>query len=263
MNIVGHLTAGVVGSLITGNWLFLLGSIIPDLVLIPNEIKLLIKKETFNKWNVIGKKFYDITHSFYFFLPFLLISPILALSILIHQILDIPFHTSNFRWNPFLIKRKPKMRAVLFSGGTDSVLAAWIERGLDYDLVYFNYGQEYHELEFKAAKKSAKLLDKRLIVVKRNWEHDIENRNYYLISEIKKMGYDEVITGNRNLLPVFDKYGDSNWFNLKLYQYLIGIYINMPLIGLFKLQINNWIKETKLSHFSSENWNKNKKIKDV
>jgi hypothetical protein len=51
------------------------------------------------------------------------------------------------------------------------------------------------------------------------------------------MGYDEVIIGTRNIFPLFDKYKDSNWLNIKLYQYLHGCYINMPLIGNFKFQV--------------------------
>lgn len=260
MNILGHIAIGVTGSLIADTPLFFIASIIPDIVLIPNEINLLIKGKEFNKHEVTGKIMYDISHSLLMVsLLIVFTSPVFYIGYLLHILVDIPFHTSSFRWKPILLSRwKPKKRAVLLSGGMDSVAAAWIEldKKHDYDLIYFNYGQEYHTFEYKEAQNVAKVLNKDLIVINKQWHHDIENRNYYLIAEIKKLGYDEVITGNRNLLPIFDKYGDSNWINLKLYQYLLGIYINMPLIGLFKSQVKSKLKNSNLTYFSSEKWNK-------
>ena len=71
-----------------------------------------------------------------------------------------------------------------------------------------------------------------------------------MIVDMKAMGYNEVIIGTRNLLPIFDKHGDSNWFNLKLLQHLCGIYINMPVVGLFKWQV---IKRTNgCAYFTTE-----------
>jgi hypothetical protein len=98
----------------------------------------------------------------------------------------------------------------------------------------------------------AKHLGKELIVYHYAWKTDIQNRNYYLIAEIKKMGYDEVIIGTRNIMPFFDKYKDSNWFNLKIYQYLMGIYVNMPLIGNLKFQVKNKLGNYN-SYYSTEN----------
>ena len=138
----------------------------------------------------------------------------------------------------------------------DSVAATLIEFDKDIDLIYFNYGQVYHHLEYPHAELLANKLNKELIIINRNWGTDIENRNYYLISEIKKLGYDEVIIGTRNILPIFDKYKDSNWFNLKVYQYLIGIYINTPIIGLFKFQIRSIINK-RATYFSTEKYKEN------
>lgn len=259
MNIIGHISIGVIGSLIFNDWFFLLGSVIPDISLIVNEINLRFKNIKFNKFNVYGKDIYDITHSVYILIPLFFISKILFISYLIHLCVDVPFHTSSFRWKPFLLNRwKSKKRAVLLSGGIDSIAATLIENNNnDLDFIYFNYGQEYHHLEYPHALKVAERFNKELIVINKDWKTDIPNRNYYLISEVKKMGYDEVIIGTRNLLPLFDKYKDSNWFNLKIYQYLIKIYINMPLIGLFKFQIENKIDKD-ITYFSTENYHKNK-----
>ena len=251
MNIIGHLTIGFIGYIITKEPLFLIGSIIPDIALIPNELKL----KKFNKWKVKYKFLYDISHSLY--IPFILFffSKIFAVAYLIHILIDIPFHSSTFRWKPFLFNRyKTKKKALLLSGGMDSIACATIEN--NFDCIYFNYGQEYHSKEYPMAIEMAKKLNKELIVLNRDWYTDIENRNYYLIAEIKKLGYDEVIIGTRNIIPLFDKYKDSNWFNLKIYQYLIGIYINMPLIGNLKWQVKRKTKNN--NYFTTENYVCNK-----
>lgn len=243
MHIVGHTLVGITGYIITKEPLFFIGSLLPDISLIPNELKF----EKFNKWSVKFKNLYDLTHSIYFVIICFYFNLFLGLSVLLHIILDIPFHTSTFRWKPFLLNRyKSKRKALLLSGGADSIACAEIEK--DYDLIYFNYGQKYHKLEFPMAKSYAKKHNKELIVIKKNWHTDIKNRNYYLISECVKMGYDEIIIGTRNILPLFDKYKDSNWLNLKIYQYLFKVYINMPLIGNFKWQI---IKKTNNNKFYS------------
>lgn len=121
------------------------------------------------------------------------------------------------------------------SGGADSIACGEIEK--DYDCIFFDYGQEYYEQELHCAIEYCKNKNINLIIENRNWHTDIKNRNYYLIAECIKLGYDEVIIGTRNLIPLFDKYKDSNWLNLKVYQYLMGIYINMPVVGNFKYQI--------------------------
>ena len=257
MNIIGHLAIGITGSLITNNWLFLIGSILPDIALIANEIKLLITNNKFNKFDVSFKLLYDLSHSLYMLIGLYFLPISLSIGYLIHILIDIPFHSSSFRWKPFLFNRwKCKRRAVLLSGGMDSVAATLIEFDKDIDLIYFNYGQVYHHLEYPHAELLANKLNKELIIINRNWGTDIENRNYYLISEIKKLGYDEVIIGTRNILPIFDKYKDSNWFNLKVYQYLIGIYINTPIIGLFKFQIRSIINK-RATYFSTEKYKEN------
>ena len=260
MNILGHVVVGIIGTIITQDYYFLIGSILPDIPLIYNELNNRFRKKQFNKWNVQGKFVYDFTHSVYI-LPYIyLFSPIFLLAWVIHCVIDIPFHTSSFRFNPLMIKRKDRKRCVLLSGGMDSVAAAHFEDNDDLDYIYVNYGQEYHELEYPHAKKYAESKNKELQVINCDWEHDIQNRNYYLISLVKQLGYEEVILGTRNLLPFFDKYKDSNWLNLKILQYLYGIYINMPLIGQFKFQVKNKLKGTDLTYFSSENWNSTKHI---
>lgn len=253
MNIVGHIAIGLIGSVVCNDILFLVGSLLPDLPLIANETYLLINKKKFNKFNVKWKNFYDFSHSV-FPLFFLIFSLPLFLSYLIHILIDIPFHSSSFRWKPFLLNRwRSKKRALLLSGGADSIACFFIENNNDIDLIYFNYGQVYHKDEYPHALKLAEKFNKELIVIEKDWGQDAENRNYLFLIELKRMGYDEVIVGTRNILPLFDKYKDSNWFNLKLFQYLFKIYVNMPLIGQFKWQIKNKI-EKDTTYFSTENY---------
>lgn len=245
MHIVGHTSIGIISYLITKEPLALIGSLLPDIALIPNELN----KNKFNKWNVKYKILYDISHSL--FIPIILFyfNTILALFYLLHIILDIPFHTSSFRWKPILINRyKTNKKVLLLSGGADSIACAEIEK--NYDCIFFDYGQKYCKEEFECAKLYCQNKGIELKIEKREWHTDIQNRNYYLIAECKKLGYDEVIIGTRNILPLFDKYKDSNWLNLKIYQYLIKCYINMPLIGNFKFQV---IKKTnKNKYYSTE-----------
>ena len=247
MNILGHIAVGLIGYAASKDPLFLLGSILPDAPLIANEMR----RTPFNKWDVKGKRLYDVTHSLYAPIALFFISPITSLAFLIHILLDVPFHSSSFRWKPFLFSRyKPTKKALLLSGGADSVACFMTEK--DFDCYYFNYGQEYHTAEFQCAKRICDKYGKKLNVINCQWGHDAKNRNFMLISTLTQLGYDEVIIGTRNLLPFFDKYKDSNWFSLKMYQYLLRVYINTPLIGLFKKQISDKCQGERF--YSSENY---------
>jgi hypothetical protein len=232
MNIIGHSTIGLIGYLITNEYLFLIGSIIPDSALIFNELKL----KQFDKWDVKYKWMYDLTHSLYAPLIISFISIPLFVGWLIHILIDVPFHSSSFRWKPFLFERyKEKRKVLLLSGGADSIACAEIER--NYDCIFFDYGQKYLSSELECAVEYCNKKNLKLQIIKTEWGHDCKNRNYLMITKILQLGYDEVIIGTRNLFPFTDKYKDSNWFNLKMLQYLYGIYINMPLIGKLKYQI--------------------------
>lgn len=243
MHFIGHFTIGSIGLIITKEPLFFIGSLIPDITLIPNELR--FKK--FNKWDVKFKFLYDISHSIYIPILLFFLNYIFAIAYLIHILIDIPFHTSSFRWKPFMVNRyKTHKKVLLLSGGADSIACAEIEQ--DFDCIFFDYGQSYKSEELKCAKEYCLKHNLNLIIEKRNWHTDIKNRNYYLISECIKLGYDEIIIGTRNVIPLFDHYKDSNWFSLKLFQYLTKVYINMPLIGNLKYQV---IQKTNNNKFYS------------
>jgi len=246
MNILGHITVGLCGYAITQEPLFFIGSLLPDVALIPNELS----HRKFDKWNIKFKWLYEISHSLYLPLILALVDNSLSFAYLLHLVIDIPFHTSSLRWKPFLFNRyKSKKKVLLLSGGADSIACAELER--NYDCIFFHYGQRYAEQELACAIEYCNKQNLYLNIIHVAWAHDIPNRNYYMIAECIRLGYDEVIIGTRNVLPIFDKYKDSNWFSLKLYQHLMRVYINMPVIGNFKFQI---IKKTNRHKFySTEN----------
>ena len=238
MNLFGHFIIGAAGYAITNEPLFFVGSIIPDVVLIPNELK----SQTFNKWDVRFKSAYDLTHSLFAPIVVWFLSPSMAIAWFLHIVIDIPFHTSSFRWKPFLLNRyQSKKKALLLSGGADSILCAIKERG--YDAYFFDYGQTYMEAERICAEQFAAKNGIKLNIITKEWFNDIEDRNVMMIEELVRRGYDEIIIGTRNIFPLFDKYGDSNWWRLKKEQWRLGAYVNMPVVGMFKWQIIKQIKD--------------------
>lgn len=120
---------------------------------------------------------------------------------------------------------------VLFSGGWDSAAAALLTKDQKPDLLFFNYGQIYYEQEIIAAKKFADNFNLILIQKLLPIGHDAERRNFYFVLEAKKLGYQKIITGNRNIFPWFDKYKDSNWLSLKILAWLMNVKICMPIIA--------------------------------
>ena len=130
-------------------------------------------------------------------------------------------------------------KCILFSGGWDSVAVALMEK--EADLLFFNYGQTYFLNELEVADSFAKKHNRNLIVKTLDLKHDIERRNFYLILEAKKLGYQKVFTGNRNILPIFDKYKDSNWLTLKILGHLSNLKIVMPIAGWGKKRIVKFV----------------------
>lgn len=132
------------------------------------------------------------------------------------------------------------MRCVLFSGGWDSVAAALIDR--ESPLIFFNYGQIYFENEREAVLKFSAAFKRKTKILSVKLGHDAERRNFLLLSELKRRGYSEVVTGNRNILPIFDKYKDSNWLSMKMFGYLMNMKIEMPVVGWTKKRIVEFVQ---------------------
>ena len=55
-----------------------------------------------------------------------------------------------------------------------------------------------------------------------------DNRNLRFIIAAKTAGYERVYFGSRNLIPMFDKYGDSNWVTKRGWERQQGIQIPTP-----------------------------------
>lgn len=245
MNILFHLLVGIVGYVIFNDIQFLVGSIIIDFPLIYNEFKIRINKKTFNDNEVdkVSKIMYRITHSSFILIPLIFINPFLTLGVAVHQLIDYFSHKNLFSAIPFYpfkflkvtpVKRK---KVLLLSGGYDSVSCFYMINKKDYDYYFFDYGQSYIKQELKAVKYLAEKENIKINIIKKKWKTDIKNRNFMLISCLQELGYDNIMIGTRNILPVFDKYKDSNWLSLKIYGLINRIKIEMPLIGLFKNNI--------------------------
>lgn len=130
---------------------------------------------------------------------------------------------------------------ILFSGGYDSMAVAIMNP--DIDLLFIDYDQSYRAKEMEVVLKYRDQHRRNILFTNLKLGHDQERRNYYFLLEAKRIGYDIIYTGNRNILPWFDKYKDSNWFNLKIFAKLINIKIKMPVIGWSKRSIVEYCRE--------------------
>ncbi len=136
---------------------------------------------------------------------------------------------------------------VLFSGGWDSAscVLQLLERGeTNFDLLFLNYGQTYLENEWAAARKFADFFSLNLCNSVLPLEHDQERRNFYLIAEAKRRGYQRIVSGSRNVLPWFDKYRDSNWVALKAFAFLMNVTVELPIVGHSKKRIVRHIRRS-------------------
>jgi hypothetical protein len=251
MNIFGHIVVGSVQSLLTGSVLPLFGSLLPDAVLISNEVRNRRKGQHFseNKVNDIIYNLYMFTHSLTFALIVFCFSPLLSFGIIVHQVIDWFTHTNRFRTMPFYPFSKKQIgveinnkKALLISGGYDSVaILEMIDRS-EYDYFFIDYSQSYLKEEINACIEVEKYYRIKINNIKvDNWGTDIKNRNFYMIMKLQEMGYETICTGSRNVFPFFDKYKDSNYVSLKLFALLNRIVIETPLTFITKKHIVNRI----------------------
>lgn len=133
---------------------------------------------------------------------------------------------------------------VLFSGGWDSAACALIHRDLKPDLLFISYGQTYNDYEKGAASIFAHALGFAIHFRSLDLYHDHPRRNFYLIAEAKRLGYEQIIVGSRNILPITDKYKDSNWLSLKLFGALMGVKVKLPVTGWSKRKIVQTVRKT-------------------
>jgi len=131
-------------------------------------------------------------------------------------------------------------QALLFSGGYDSA-AVWFKiKDQEYtDLVFIDYGQLYLDNELEKAKQFAERVGKELRVVSILGETDMKDRNIIFIQTLLRLGYTTVYLGCRNVLPIFDKYKDSNWLRLK---WIFGDLVKLPIVWWGKRKIIKYLK---------------------
>ena len=258
MNIIAHLFVGIIGYIITGNVLFLIGRVIPDIPLIYNEYKIRKNKKIFNdkqvdKWS---KLFYRIFHSLFILIPAFFIGTYLALGILIHQVIDWFTHRNSFTTIPlypikYQFKKDKLKKALLLSGGYDSVACLYMINKKEYDYFFFEYNQSYVKEELKAVKALARKENIKVNIIKKDWTTDIKNRNFMMISTLQEKGYNHIVIGSRNILPMFDKYKDSNYVYLKLYGFINRIEVELPVAWFSKSKIIKKIPKDILSKLYS------------
>lgn len=133
---------------------------------------------------------------------------------------------------------------LLFSGGWDSIAAYYASKSKNsLDLLFVNYGQLYLDHELESARKFAHHVGKPLSVLDvPNMEHDNERRNFLLLAEAKKLKYQKVVTGSRNLLPWFDRYRDSNYLYLKIQAHLLNMEVELPVLLWRKQKIVSYVQ---------------------
>jgi 7-cyano-7-deazaguanine synthase in queuosine biosynthesis len=251
MNIFGHLIVGTIQSVFTGSILPLIGSLLPDAVLVSNEVQNRRKGQHFdeNKVDNITYFLYMFTHSLSFAFLVCYFSPLLSFGIIVHQLIDWYTHTNKFRTMPLFpfsfkqigVKINDK-KALLISGGYDSVAILEMINREQYDYFFINYAQSYSKEEEKAIKAVSKYYKIEIKKIEdKQWGTDIKNRNFLMINLMQELGYDTISVGSRNILPIFDKYKDSNYVSLKMYALINRIVIETPLTLLTKKQIINKI----------------------
>ena len=137
------------------------------------------------------------------------------------------------------------MTALLFSGGWDSAACFYLEkkRGESPHLLFVDYGQIYERNERHAADEFAKRNDAFIAHAHLGLVHDQDRRNFFLLAEAKRLGYDTVICGSRNILPWFDKYRDSNWLSLKLFSILMNVRVRLPVVAWPKRRIVHYVRQ--------------------
>ena len=132
-------------------------------------------------------------------------------------------------------------KALLLSGGYDSVASLLIQKDKNFDCIFFDYDQSYIEYELNAV-RYIESLGFEVKIIKTSWKTDIKNRNFLMILRVSELGYNSIILGTRNILPMFDKYKDSNWLSLKFFGLLTRIKISMPVAIMPKSKIKNIVK---------------------
>jgi hypothetical protein len=109
--------------------------------------------------------------------------------------------------------------------------------------IFFDYGQHYAEAEIEATGLIANRLALPLVRVKLAPKMAMDShgafwaRNATLLSLVASARPRCIYFGSRNLLPILDRYGDSNWLFARRFSKLFGLPVRTPCTGLPKRAI--------------------------
>jgi len=154
-------------------------------------------------------------------------------------------------------------KGITISGGYDSGCLPFLvgaNKVSEYDFVFFEYQQTYMRQEKQRAENLASYFNMALKIVRLpECRHDQERRNFIFISELKKLGYSEILMGNRGILPFFDAYRDSNFIYLKIVARLFNIKVQLPIVGWSKLRVLRFLSQNQYLDFyncyaAKEDW---------
>lgn len=153
-------------------------------------------------------------------------------------------------------------KALLLSGGFDSavVFHQLIESETNFDVFFVDYNQSYKNKEQEKARKlCSKYKTINLFTIKISGWDDMPGRNFHFINQIQIRGYDEIYLGTRWILPLFDTWGDANWFTLKIYGHLLKIKVKLPIVGWTKRNCFQFLSTRNSTDFyncykNNDNW---------
>ena len=262
MNIAAHATTGLIQSAIVRSWWPLVGSILPDLPLLGNEIKMRFTGKAFDEDDIDEPILaaYRFTHSLFFAFMLGLTDPLVAFGVIVHQLMDWLSHGDNLRAQPLwpfhglalgYVTREPRRRALLLSGGWDSVAILDMIDREKYDYFFFDYAQRYAREEREAVEQVAAYYGLHLHYIVTSWGTDCKNRNFRMLMRLHCEGYDRICIGARSPLPGFDRYFDSNLVSLQLFGLVMRMTIETPLIGWTKRSIKARIPGTLINFLHS------------
>lgn len=260
----------------SGNWAAAAGCLAPDLSLAATEWAIRTGKG--DPRDVLTPAAspatwvaYQAAHSPVFVVASAAVSPWFAVGVLVHLLLDWRAHwwpwRPNWRW-PFRAVRADRHAVVPLSGGADSAacLCAAVSAGhATVTACFIDYGQPYAQSERAAARAIATHLGVRLDEcnidppLRMDASGAFENRNAALLDFVvdRYPLATSVYFGTRNVLPLFDRFGDSNAAWAWRHARRLGVAVHVPVAGWPKRAVYGRLLSygiPRLAVFSTEGW---------
>jgi len=143
---------------------------------------------------------------------------------------------------------------VLFSGGWDSTCCLLVTP--DPTALFLRYGQPYEDQEAKAVREITEvlgipLIDQSVPSINMDTTGKFFNRNEKLLLHAASQYSGPVVLGCRNVLPMFDKFKDSNWVWARRMARVHGLDVRVPLVGWPKWLIRHRVSRAGRAVFDS------------